>query len=276
LVELPSGHMMGAMVHGRRLGRIGALLLVPAAGCGIQKPALTDGGPSGGPRDLAPIDVTFFEATAPLSGECPPSLHAPVAFGCTMSSPAAVDALGERRFAIYFPKGRVAGGPVVLAMSLPSRWELSVSAPVVLDADGGAAHLRIGDVDTNVDATLAPGANDLSVRVELFRPVPWDEPSTLVTTTLGLAGDAPEPVLTARHNWLSPVSGVDLTASFMVGDRWRDVAAGRSAGVRGAILIRYGYDEDLSAEPDVLVGSLLEAADWILSQPGTGRNAVKA
>jgi phosphoglycolate phosphatase-like HAD superfamily hydrolase len=62
----------------------------------------------------------------------------------------------------------------------------------------------------------------------------------------------------------------------MVGDRWRDVAAGRSAGVRGAILIRYGYDEDLSAEPDVLVGSLLEAADWILSQPGTGRDAVKA
>jgi D-glycero-D-manno-heptose 1,7-bisphosphate phosphatase len=68
----------------------------------------------------------------------------------------------------------------------------------------------------------------------------------------------------------------DLSRSFMVGDRWRDVAAGRSAGVRGAILIRYGYDEDLSAEPDVLVGSLLEAADWILSQPGTGRDAVKA
>jgi D-glycero-D-manno-heptose 1,7-bisphosphate phosphatase len=69
---------------------------------------------------------------------------------------------------------------------------------------------------------------------------------------------------------------IDLAGSFMVGDRWRDVAAGRSAGVRGAILIRYGYDEDLSAEPDVLVGSLLEAADWILSQPGTGRDAVKA
>ena len=63
----------------------------------------------------------------------------------------------------------------------------------------------------------------------------------------------------------------DLARSFMVGDRWRDVEAGRTAGVRGAILVEYGYDESLSAEPDVRVGSLLEAADWILAHAAAAR-----
>lgn len=214
--------MIEAMFPGRWLGLTGALCLVQSAGCGIPKPGLSDGGQSdiwtdpdapGGLADLPPVDVSAFEAAPPLSGTCPSSLHGPVPFGCAMTPRAPVAALGERQFAIYFPNGRVAGGPVVLAMSLPSRWELSVSAPVALDPERGAAHLRLGDVDTNVDATLAPGSDDVSLRVELFQPVPWDEPSTFVTATLALAGDAPEPALTARHNWLSPLSGVDLSAS---------------------------------------------------------------
>jgi len=210
------------MFQGWCLGLMGALGLVQAAGCGVPKPALRDGGQSevwtgpDGPdvlADVATIDASVFESPPPSSGGCPSSLRGTAPFGCAMNPRAPVDPLGERRFAIYFPNGRVAGAPVVLAMSLPGQWELSVSAPVALDTDGGAAHLRLGDIDTNVDATLAPGADEVSLRVELFRPLPWDEPSTFVTTTLAFAGDAPEPVLTARHNWLSPVSGVDLTAS---------------------------------------------------------------
>lgn len=65
--------------------------------------------------------------------------------------------------------------------------------------------------------------------------------------------------------------GIDLAASFMVGDRWRDVAAGRGAGC-AAILIDYGYAESApdGSSPDCTVGSLAEAAAWILHQTHRG------
>jgi D-glycero-D-manno-heptose 1,7-bisphosphate phosphatase len=68
----------------------------------------------------------------------------------------------------------------------------------------------------------------------------------------------------------------DLRRSFIVGDRWRDIEAGRRAGCLAAILIEYGYDEGLTVEPDIRLRSLPEAADWILSTCGAARDAVKA
>lgn len=57
---------------------------------------------------------------------------------------------------------------------------------------------------------------------------------------------------------------IDLAASFMVGDRWRDIDAGYNAGCK-TILIDYGYSErPPDHEPDVRVRSLREAADWII------------
>ncbi|RPH61465.1 MAG: HAD-IIIA family hydrolase [Acidobacteria bacterium] len=68
----------------------------------------------------------------------------------------------------------------------------------------------------------------------------------------------------------------DVGASTIVGDRWRDVEAGRRAGCRATILVDYDYDEPLPNEPDVRVHSLAEAADWILSIKGKGhRSKVK-
>ena len=56
-----------------------------------------------------------------------------------------------------------------------------------------------------------------------------------------------------------------LSESFMVGDRWRDIEAGRRAGCR-TILIGDGYAEGLTSAPDIAVASLSEAADWIVGQ----------
>lgn len=58
--------------------------------------------------------------------------------------------------------------------------------------------------------------------------------------------------------------GLDLAASFMVGDRWRDVGAGRGAGCR-VVFVDLGYAETLSEPADAIVPGLPAAADWILS-----------
>ena len=59
--------------------------------------------------------------------------------------------------------------------------------------------------------------------------------------------------------------GIDLTSSFMVGDRWRDVEAGRRAGCR-TLFVDCGYREPPSHSCDFRVGSLLEASGIILAE----------
>jgi D-glycero-D-manno-heptose 1,7-bisphosphate phosphatase len=63
--------------------------------------------------------------------------------------------------------------------------------------------------------------------------------------------------------------GIDLDASFMVGDRWRDVEAGRRAGCR-TIFIDHGYAERRPDAPDFIARSLSEAAALILSHTDRG------
>lgn len=56
---------------------------------------------------------------------------------------------------------------------------------------------------------------------------------------------------------------IDLEASVMVGDRWRDIEAGQNAGCR-TVLLDYGYKErSPKAPPDLKVCSLHEAVEWI-------------
>jgi D-glycero-D-manno-heptose 1,7-bisphosphate phosphatase len=57
--------------------------------------------------------------------------------------------------------------------------------------------------------------------------------------------------------------GVDLKQSWMVGDRWRDVDAGRAAGCR-TVFIDHGYDEKRPAKMDFTADSLSTAVAAIL------------
>lgn len=72
----------------------------------------------------------------------------------------------------------------------------------------------------------------------------------------------PQPglLLQAARDW-----GINLVSSFMVGDRWKDMEAGRGAGCR-TIFIDYGYAEEQQSTPDCRMRSLREAVDWILNQ----------
>jgi histidinol phosphatase-like enzyme len=66
---------------------------------------------------------------------------------------------------------------------------------------------------------------------------------------------------------------LDLTKSYMVGDKRLDLEAGRAAGCR-TVLVRTGYGAhwERTAGPDGLpadwiANDILDAAQWILQQP---------
>jgi D-glycero-D-manno-heptose 1,7-bisphosphate phosphatase len=66
--------------------------------------------------------------------------------------------------------------------------------------------------------------------------------------------------------------GIDLTKSFMVGDRSSDVAAGRAAGC-STVFVDLGYAEPAPDVPDYVVHSIAEAADVIIEATSTAQGA---
>lgn len=88
---------------------------------------------------------------------------------------------------------------------------------------------------------------------------PHDDPD-------GCACRKPKPglLLEAASRW-----GVDLPSSVMIGDRWRDVEAGRRAGC-ATVLVRRNYAEKVATEADHVAESLRQAVPWILHSTGSG------
>jgi len=70
---------------------------------------------------------------------------------------------------------------------------------------------------------------------------------------------APGLMFAARERY-----GIDLSRSFLIGDRWRDIDAGRAAGCRTVLLDCHYRERGPSAPPDARVGSVSEAVDWII------------
>jgi D-glycero-D-manno-heptose 1,7-bisphosphate phosphatase len=71
---------------------------------------------------------------------------------------------------------------------------------------------------------------------------------------------APGLLLDSARKWR-----LNMADCFMVGDRWRDIEAGKKAGC-ASIFIDYGYTETPADPFSFKVKSLYEAVDWILKQ----------
>jgi D-glycero-D-manno-heptose 1,7-bisphosphate phosphatase len=72
----------------------------------------------------------------------------------------------------------------------------------------------------------------------------------------------PGMIIEAARRW-----DIDLARSVTVGDRWRDVEAGRAAGTSTVFIDRH-YREPAPTEPDLVVNELEESTEWIIRTAG--------
>ena len=129
-------------------------------------------------------------------------------------------------------KLREAGFALILITNQPDIARGSISAQQVADM-----HVRLQRYLQLDDIQVCP--HDDAAQCDCRKPKP------------GL-------LLQAAQKW-----DIDLAASFVVGDRWRDVEAGQRAGCR-PIFVDYGYLEQRPIGPYLRVNSLREAANWIV------------
>jgi D-glycero-D-manno-heptose 1,7-bisphosphate phosphatase len=59
--------------------------------------------------------------------------------------------------------------------------------------------------------------------------------------------------------------GIDLAASFMVGDRWRDIDCGAHAGVRTVLIDRHWQERGPDHPPNFRAANIAGAVDCILA-----------
>ena len=74
----------------------------------------------------------------------------------------------------------------------------------------------------------------------------------------------PGMLLEAANEW-----GIDLAESYCIGDRWRDIEAGRAAGCL-TLFVDYGVEQEAPMQPDRIIGSLTEAVAFILERQQRG------
>jgi len=114
-----------------------------------------------------------------------------------------------------------------------------------------------------VDAEIVDRANrflSAHLGLDAVRCCPHDDPDPF-----GCRKPAPGLIVDAAAEL-----DLDLSRSVVVGDRWRDVEAGRRAGCR-TVFVDRDYDERIPTSPDTVVRELGQAVPWIVAATGGSR-----
>ncbi len=138
-----------------------------------------------------------------------------------------------------------------------------VGATRSLDAAGFALVVVTNQPDVARGATTREKVEAINDRLRARLPL-LDVVACYHDSGDGCACRKPKPgmLLDAAARW-----GLDLGRSFLVGDRWSDVAAGQAAGCRAALVVT-PFSGRERCEPDRCVSDLAEAAEWILEASG--------
>jgi D-glycero-D-manno-heptose 1,7-bisphosphate phosphatase len=143
-----------------------------------------------------------------------------------------------------------AGYAVVVATN-----QAGVARGLFDEAFVGAVHRRVSEVVT------AGGA-----RIDGFYHCPHHPEGTVEPYRGSCDCRKPQPGLLRRA---AADLDLDLSRSFVVGDRWSDVQAGTAVGARG-LLVRTGYGREsenapaAGLTPTAIVDNLIAATSWIL------------
>jgi D-glycero-D-manno-heptose 1,7-bisphosphate phosphatase len=120
----------------------------------------------------------------------------------------------------------------------------------------------LAEVHRELSARLERG----DAAIDRYYYCPHADDATLAQYRVACRCRKPEPGMIERA---CRELDLDPARSFMVGDRWLDVACGRGAGT-GALLIRTGHGaHEAERRPDglradAILDNLMEAAGWIL------------
>jgi D-glycero-D-manno-heptose 1,7-bisphosphate phosphatase len=122
----------------------------------------------------------------------------------------------------------------------------------------------VDEVHRHMAALLAAGG----ARIDAYYYCPHHPDGKVAGYALACECRKPNPGLVDRA---VREFGIDPAQSFVVGDRWLDVALARRVGARG-VLVRTGYGATEESKPpagleaDAVADNLVGAAGWILNQ----------
>lgn len=173
--------------------------------------------------------------------------------------------MDERRHAVFLDRDGVLNRALVVA-GRPFAPRRLADFEILPDAPAGTLRLHdAGFVLIVVSNQPDVGRGDLSADVlDAMHDRLRDRVTVDDIRVCTCVGDAPcrKPnpglLLDAAADW-----DIDLAASYIVGDRWRDIGAGRAAGC-GTIFIDRGYRESLRDTPDHVVRNFSGAVSWVL------------
>jgi D-glycero-D-manno-heptose 1,7-bisphosphate phosphatase len=154
------------------------------------------------------------------------------------------------------------------AVAMRRLQDLGFTLIIVTNQSGiGRGYYTLEDMERVNARLLAELArDDVAIRKIYFAPEAPEQPSR---------GRKPSPqfLFDARDEF-----GLDLAASYMIGDKIIDLECGWNAGVKASLLVRTGYGAELEtklgerAAKAVVVDDLVSAAEWIAAQERSARS----